>query len=257
MRSLCMRFQTASSCWKRYGGLVRQPDHINKSWNLRFTRSFSEEVVQRGRSNVSSSYAVRSVEDQKEHYRKWAVTYDDDQNARGWFGPQRCAEILAEQLEPSKFGSHPVLDAGAGTGLMGPHLQKLGFQNVTALDLSDAMLAEAAKTGAYSTVTQGVLGEKLPFDSNSFDAVVSSGTFTEGHAPASSFDELVRITKPEGRIIFTLKCDIKDRDGFTKKFDELTAKGQWELVKATDPGFFHLTSKAGDPMLQIWSFNVL
>lgn len=248
--------------WNGYSDLPQQAARTDKYWSLICNRLVStqtgqSDVIARGRASVNSSYAVRSIEEQKEHYKKWATTYDHDQKTRGWLGPLLCARVLAEQLEPSKWGLQPVLDAGAGTGLMGPHLKKLGFQSLTAFDLSNDMLAVAEETGAYSKIAQGVLGERLPFRTDSFGAVVSSGTFTEGHAPASSFDELVRVTKPEGRIIFTLKCDIKDSAGFTQKFNELTVVGKWELVSAGEPRHLHLTSTPECPLLQIFSFRVL
>ena len=46
-----------------------------------------------------------------------------------------------------------------------------------------------------------VMSEKLDFPSDSFDAVVTVGVLTVGHAPASSLDELVRITSPGGHIV--------------------------------------------------------
>jgi len=264
-RSLCVnqRHLAHAHCSHRGTGiLLRRADPTSMCWILNCKRQMSNqtgqsEIVARGRAAVSSSYAVRSTDEQMEHYKQWASTYDHDQKARGWLGPSLCAEVLAEQLEPSRWGVQPVLDAGAGTGLMGPYLKKLGFQSLIAFDLSNDMLAVAEQTGAYSKVAQGVLGERLPFATDYFGAVVSSGTFTEGHAPASSFDELVRVTRPEGRIIFTLKCDIKDSAGFTRKFHELTADGKWTLVNAGEPRHLHLTSTPECPLLQIFSFRVL
>jgi len=44
-----------------------------------------------------------------------------------------------------KRGSAPLLDAGAGTGLIGEWLGIIGYPHVEALDISEGMLAEAAK----------------------------------------------------------------------------------------------------------------
>ena len=52
------------------------------------------------------------------------------------------------------------------------------------------------------------LGDKLDYETGEFDAVISVGVFTLGHAPSSSFDELIRITKSGGHIVFSLRTDV-------------------------------------------------
>ena len=54
------------------------------------------------------------------------------------------------------------------------------------------MLAEAERKGVYRSLVEARLGARLPYDGAAYDAVVSSGVLTTGHAPASSLDELVR-----------------------------------------------------------------
>jgi predicted TPR repeat methyltransferase len=94
-----------------------------------------------------------------------------------------------------------ILDAGAGTGLLGVALAEDGFSRIDALDLSPAMLAVAERKGIYDSLVEARLGAPLPYDAATFDAVVSSGVLTTGHAPASSLDELVRITRPGGHVV--------------------------------------------------------
>ena len=92
-------------------------------------------------------------------------------------------------------GAGPVLDAGCGTGLSGPFVRALGYDRLEGLDLSPDMLALAGARGAYANLTQAELGRKLPWPDGHFAAFFSTGVFTEGHAPASGLDELVRITQ--------------------------------------------------------------
>jgi len=79
------------------------------------------------------------------------------------------------------------------------------------------------------------LGQKLNFADNAFAATVSMGVFTEGHAPAESFDELIRITEPRGYIIFSVRADVYLNQGFKKKQDSLKKEGKWRLVEQTEP----------------------
>jgi hypothetical protein len=76
-----------------------------------------------------------------------------------------------------------------------------------------------------------VLGETLPWDDDTFAAVFSTGVFTEGHAPASAMYELVRITRPGGHIILTVRDIVLDARGFRRIFNELAGTGRWTLIE--------------------------
>jgi SAM-dependent methyltransferase len=78
-----------------------------------------------------------------------------------------------------------------------------------------------------------VLGEKLDYPSNHFDAVLSVGTI--GHAPPESFDELIRITKSSGFIVFSLRTTHDDEPQWYRKLQSLEEAGKWRLVEKTDP----------------------
>ena len=83
-------------------------------------------------------------------------------------------------------------------------LSILGYRNLAGIDMSEGMLAKARKRKVYSELRNRVLGKSLDFDDGAFAAVVTFGVFTPGHAPAVAFDELVRITRPGGHLIFTV-----------------------------------------------------
>ena len=101
-----------------------------------------------------------------------------------------------------------------------------------------------------------VMGETLDFITGSFDAVVSVGVLTLGHAPASSLDELVRITKPGGFIIYTLRPDIYENNGFKEKHAELEKTGMWEYVEASE-SVQVLPKGEPDVLMQVWVYKVL
>ena len=100
-----------------------------------------------------------------------------------------------------------ILDAGCGGGLQAEPLKLLGYQNITGLDLSEGMLKIAETKDIYQRLVQHSLGNGLPFNPNTFGVTLSCGTITQGHAPPSSFQDLIDVTKPGGKIIFTLRDD--------------------------------------------------
>ncbi len=147
-----------------------------------------------------------------------------------WNAPGITSAVLAKHVaKPAR-----ILDAGAGTGLVGEALSRLGYTDIVAIDLSMGMLEEARRKQVYSEFHQMVLGETLAFETAVFSAVISVGVFTLGHAPASAFNELVRVTKPGGQIVFSLRTDVYENNGFREMQDGLAAAGKWELTEMTD-----------------------
>ena len=157
-----------------------------------------------------------------------------------------CARLLDRNAQ--------ILDVGAGTGLLGMALVDLGFTTLDALDLSPAMLAEAERKGIYGTLTEGRLGERLAYDTGAYDAVVACGVLTTGHAPASCLDELVRITRSDGHVIFTLRSD-RPPPGFDDAIAALTEAGRWELVERGD-AFQAMPTSDPEVLVRIWAFRV-
>jgi SAM-dependent methyltransferase len=167
-------------------------------------------------------------------YARWAERYDEDMLGLEMRGPEIVAAMAARYLRDR---ASPILDAGAGTGRVGELLAILGYSNLVALDLSDAMLAQAQERGIYRALNHGALGDRLPFADDAFGAVVAAGVFTAGHAPPSRFDELLQVTRSEGLIIFTLATPAYETGGFKDKLETLQREGRWRLIEATAP--FH------------------
>ena len=124
---------------------------------------------------------------------------------------------------------------GAGTGQVGQILTAMGYTNLTAMDMSQGMLDVSREKNVYRDLHQMVMGEPLDFPSDGFDAVITVGVLTVGHAPATSLDELVRVTRPGGYIVFSLRPDVYENDGFKDKQDHLEAAGRWKLVSTSEP----------------------
>ena len=127
------------------------------------------------------------------------------------------------------------MDAGSGTGILGEALHVLGYSDITAIDLSAGMLKVAAGKGIYRATRQMTLGEPLDFPNGYFAGVVAMGVLTVGHAPPSSLDELVRITKPGGTIVFSMLHQEPVETEFRVKQDDLERRGLWRLIEEISP----------------------
>ena len=186
-------------------------------------------------NRVQWVYASKDRGELAARYDEWAKDYDADlANDFEWRGAELAWATFAKYVSSDAR----VMDVGVGTGLAGWELTKLGFSNMDGFDLSPGMIEEAkakAKAkGWYRSLKVGVLGEPLgDYADDTYDAALATGVFTEGHAPASGFDEVVRIVKPGSYFVITLRPDIYETNGFKAKEAELA--GKMTLVKATDP----------------------
>ncbi len=181
---------------------------------------------------LDAVYAAASDEELAEAYARWAADYDRHTVAMGYCLPWLIAAWIARHVPK---GAGPLLDAGCGTGLSGPALAALGYDDLEGLDLSEEMLAIAASRNVYRNLEQAALGKKLPWADDHFAAFFSAGVFTVGHAPASAMDELVRITRPGGHAILTVRDTLIDAAGFAAGFAALESAGKWRAVEQSPP----------------------
>ena len=89
-----------------------------------------------------------------------------------------------------------IMDMGAGTGLLGVELNKIGYTNVDALDVSQRMLEESRKKGVYTEFICTHLTEKPTpeIETGQYNAIISSGVVTAayGHIRPPCFIEMMR-----------------------------------------------------------------
>jgi predicted TPR repeat methyltransferase len=188
-------------------------------------------------------YSAKSNEELEQAYDVWAERYDEDVFQRGYMLPAITAGYVGRNVP----ADGKIVDAGAGTGIIGRVLHAMGHDDITGFDLSNGMLDIARKTGIYKQLDRQVIGETLKYDDNSFDACVSVGTFTEGHAPAIGFEEIARIVKPGGHFIVTIRHDVYENDGYQAKEQEMAKAGTMKLVEKSEK--FRLFTEV-DPHIQ-------
>lgn len=184
------------------------------------------------KSALDEVYAANSGEELASAYARWSSDYDRETIALGYCLPFVIAGWVARHV-PKDAGL--LLDAGCGTGLSGPYLRALGYDAIEGLDFSEDMLRLARQRNAYGVLKRATLGEQLPWPNDHFAAFLSTGVFTEGHAPASSLDELARITRPGGHAIFTVRDSVLAQGGFFTVFDRLEKEGRWRPLEESMP----------------------
>lgn len=205
------------------------------------------------KSALEQVYAAGSVEELAAAYAEWSSDYDRETAALGYCLPFVIAGWVARYVP---IGNGPLLDAGCGTGLSGPYLRALGYPAIEGLDFSDEMLALARQRNAYLVLKQAELGKRLPWPDAHFAAFLSTGVFTAGHAPASGLDELVRITRPGGHAIFTVRDSLLEAGGFRNIFAELEKAGRWRLLEQSQ-AFRAFAIAEPDVLVQAFVFEIL
>ena len=162
------------------------------------------------------AYSLKTPEDSKKLYKKWAQTYDEDfALSSNYLSPKKISSFFNKH---SRTTDTPILDVGAGTGLVGELLYRTGNKKIIGIDISSEMLEQAKLKRCYSSLIEADVTKKVPIKNNSIGAVVSAGTFTHGHIGPNAFDELLRITKPGGLFVLSVNSKIFIKGGFQEKF---------------------------------------
>lgn len=173
---------------------------------------------------LAEVYGATGAGEVQRTYDGWADEYDDSLTTFGYTNFIYAAALLNRFSPP---GSGEILDAGCGTGALGPHLTLLGYESLVGIDLSRGMLARARDTGCYRELDIADLGQPLDFSDNRFTACVSFGVLTAGHAPPDALDELIRVTRTGGYLVFSVSQPAFEQCGFREKLAALDEGDRW------------------------------
>lgn len=165
------------------------------------------------------------------------------ENVWGWGSPagrlraERRAKLLIDSAMMHR--DQEVLELGCGIGIFTDWFVKKGV-NISAIDLSSHLLIQAEKrvSGAKFSLADA---ENLPFDNESFDAIVGSSILH--HLDLSlALPEIFRVLRKGGRIAFAEpnmlnpQIAIERSTPFTRHFfnatPQETAFYRWRITKA-------------------------
>ena len=99
-----------------------------------------------------------------------------------------------------------VLDIGTGPGFFSIILEELGYTTITAIDVSNKMLEVAKENiqqyGKEHSSIQLIQmdAQKLEFDSENFDIIVSRNLTWNLEKPQQAYSEWLRVLKPNGAL---------------------------------------------------------
>jgi predicted TPR repeat methyltransferase len=172
--------------------------------------------------------------------------------------PATVAELLVDCLGDA--GVDPaglrLLDVGAGNGMVGEELDRLGVGSIVGLDILPAA-AEATgrdRPGVYDRYLVADLTDLDPADRGTledqgFNAMTCVAALGFGDIPPQAFSQAFDLVEEGGWIAFNIKEDFLERgedSGFAGLVRRLRDGGALELVG--QKAYRHRLSAAGEPL---------
>ena len=171
------------------------------------------------KKGLNDAYSVKTPEDNIKLYKVWASSYDDDFAKKNDY---RSPVLISNYYDKySNKNDVPVLDVGAGTGLIAEVMNKKNTIDIDAIDISPEMLESAKSKNCYNKLIEADLTKNLDISNNYYGAIVSAGTFTHGHIGPNALDELLRVTKPSGLFVITIHSKVYVNQNFEQKFQDI------------------------------------
>ena len=146
-------------------------------------------------------YKIKKPEELLKYYQNWTNNnkYNKDMVDWNYTAPQETVSVLKKYALNK---NSKILDAGCGTGLVGIQLKKYGYLNIEGVDFSQSML-DLVPQNIYKKIKKIDLNKPLKFKNNIYDIVMCVGTFTYGHVKPHALDEIIRITRNKGCLLYT------------------------------------------------------
>lgn len=219
----------------------------------------NEELQSCSHEWVHKSYTATTAEESEKIYNEWAKVYDSTMDPDKYQAPiGLCKHVTANAIFTAES---KLVDIGCGTGLLGKYMHEMGgFKNIDGMDNSPGMLEEAGKKGIYGRLFKGTLGggNRMDCETGVYDGAISSGVFTPGHAPAIGLEEVARMVKVGGTIVYTLREDLFAASDYPAVHDKLVADGVWENAGHSEP-YAALPGDEGakDCFLRAYTWRVL
>ena len=176
--------------------------------------------------NLEDAYALETPDDNRNLYRNWASTYDDDFALRNkYVYPKSISSICAGLVDTTSQLS--ILDIGCGTGIVGTCLSELLITSIIdGVDISPEMLEVAQskiRAGAnpvYSQLFEADLTKPISFADAKYDVAISAGTFTHGHLGPDALINVLSVVRPGGRMVVGINKEHFGTNGFNASLQQ-------------------------------------
>ena len=213
----------------------------------------SDETHSENSLGLDDAYSVKTPDDNRRLYAKWAATYDSDfVEDKQYRYPKAIAEVFNEVVGPVRR----VLDIGTGTGLTGMYLTRLRPElEIDGMDISPEMLAQAKLkirgdgSAVYRALYERDLTKEVLNENAPYEALFSSGTFTHGHLGPECLRNLLPLLAHGGWLIVGVNNEHFEDKGFASELDSLFAIGAIQApellrIDVYEPGSVHYGDQA-------------
>ncbi len=142
----------------------------------------------------------------KNFFENFAETFDEHLVGRlNYAAPGQLAkDLLGLRSDPDAFPA--VLDLGCGTGLAGLALAgKFRIAQLVGIDISEKMLAEAAKRCLYTDLIAGDAVAVMAARNDQFDLVVAADVLLYAGSLEPVFTQVLRLLKPDAVFAFSVE----------------------------------------------------
>jgi predicted TPR repeat methyltransferase len=178
-----------------------------------------------------------------DYYRSWAASYDG--------GFAKDMEYLLPAHVAAVFlgagGTGPVLDVGAGTGLLAEALIGMDVTGpIDAVDFSPEMLARAGEKAIYGRLLQADITRPLPLP-RQYCGIVSSGTFTAGHVGPVALPNLLDLALSGAVFALSINRRVWAAAGFDVALDRLATDGQIVGLQLIEVEVYGAAAQTADP----------
>ena len=189
-----------------------------------------------------------------DRYDEWAQSYDDDLTSWSYQAPT----VVAETVVTWHPAAGSVLDLGCGTGLVGRALRARGFAGeILGVDISQASLEIAQQCGAYDSLMQADLQQRLAVEDDSVDAVICVGVMTYLPDVEAVWREFARVARPGGLVVATQREDLWHSRTCPAVVDRLRNEGVWTPVHITGPATYLPEGYGGTPEVTCYYLTAL
>ena len=148
----------------------------------------------------------------QKNYQNYAKLYDKMMDT-GYRTPEILSKMCMKHLKTNSADT-VLLDVASGTGRIGHRLKSFGYEGVIdGIEASSEMIKES-KNEFYRDLKEHFLSEDqpMPYPDNTYDAVVCAGALCLGHIQHQCLDDMIRVLKPGGILLFNVAKLEYDKD---------------------------------------------